>query len=397
MKQIAYVGAWGADIQGVTNPGEGDGGIKAYHVTGNGEMDLIFKITPQVNAGSISISADGGFLYTTDERKDFGGIHGNGGGICAYQIDRTTGELTWLNEVSSGGAYPCYITVDSKKRYAFAANHGNHEEVVTKSVRSVRGTYVAKRVFDEGSIAMFPIRKDGMLEECCDITVLEGQSILDWFQWTAHPHSVFLDPTEKFLLSGDKGSDLIRVYRIDYEHGKLEMTWEQQAQKGSGPRHIVFHPSLPVLYCNSEQNNTVHAYLFDSDTGRMKDLDMAGTVPHNYLPTDTGDTFDHNQTADIRIHKSGRFMYVSNRGHNSIAAYRLDNEGKMNLAGIVPSGGEIPRAMNFDTTGNTLYVVNQRSGNIVKFTIDENTGIPALAGYALHIKNPVSLQFLALP
>jgi 6-phosphogluconolactonase len=129
----------------------------------------------------------------------------------------------------------------------------------------------------------------------------------------------------------------------------------------------------------------------------MDTLDSAGTVPHNYLPSDTGDIFDHNQTADIRVHKSGRFLYVSNRGHNSIAAYRLDNEGKMTLAGIVPSGGEIPRAMNFDTSGNALYVANQRSGNIVKFMINENTGIPDLAGYVLRVKNPVSIQFVALP
>ena len=104
--------------------------------------------------------------------------------------------------------------------------------------------------------------------------------------------------------------------------------------------------------------------------------------------------FDHNQTADIRIHKSGRFLYVSNRGHNSIAAYQLDNQGKMTLTGIVPSGGEIPRAMNFDVTGNTLHVVNQRTGNIVQFAVDDQTGILRPAGNEIRLQNPVSLQFL---
>jgi 6-phosphogluconolactonase len=397
-KQIAYVGAWGADIQGNKNHDSGDGGIKTYTVSENGAMELIDKVTPQVNAGSMSVSSDGCFLYATDEQKDFGGVHGNGGGVYAYRIDRQTGKLTLLNEVSSAGAYPCYIIADSKRRYAFVSNHGNHEEVITKSVRTECGTYIAKRVFDEGSIAMFPLREDGSLGDCCDLKVLEGGSVLDWFQWTAHPHSVQLDPEENFLFVGDKGSDLIQVYRIDYERGRLEGVWEQQTQKGSGPRHIVFHPALPVLYCNSEQNNTVHAYRFDKETGRLEWLDSAFTVPAHYAPSHTGDTFDHNQTADIRIHKTGMFLYVSNRGHNSIVSFVLDNEGKMTLAGIVPSGGEIPRAMNFDITGNTLYVVNQRTGNIVKFSVDYQTaGIPIQTDYEIRLKNPVSLQFLALP
>jgi 6-phosphogluconolactonase len=397
VKQIAYIGAWGADIQGVNNSGEGDGGIKTYSFTENGLMELIDETTPQVNAGSMSVSADGCFLYAANERKDLGDVHGNGGGVCAYSIDRLTGKLKFLNEVSSAGAYPCYIAVDRKRIYAFVSNHGNHEEVITKSVRTERGTYTAKKVFDEGSIAMFPLREDGILGECCDLAILEGSSVLDWFQWTAHPHSVQFDSEQKFLFSGDKGSDLIRVYRIDYERGRLEGVWEERTEKGSGPRHIVFHPVLPVLYCNSEQDNTVHAYSFDRETGRMEWLDMAVTVPENYTPSNTGDTFDHNQTADIRIHKSGTFLYVSNRGHNSIAAFSLDNEGAMTPVTIVPSGGEIPRAMNFDITGNALYAVNQRTGNIVKFIVDDHTGIPCQAGYEIRLPNPVSLQFMALP
>jgi 6-phosphogluconolactonase len=398
MKQIAYIGTWGADIQGVNKPDKGDGGIKVYDVTEDGKMELIGAVTPQFNAGSISVCGDRSFLYATDERKDLGGVHGNGGGACAYRIDPRTGKLDFLNEVSSGGAYPCYLVVDSKRRYVFVSNHGNHEEVVTKSLRTEQGTYIAERVFDEGSIGMFPIHEDGSLGECCDLKVLEGSSVVEWFQWTAHPHSVQLDPKEKILFVGDKGSDLIRVYRIDYERGRLERAWEQQTQKGSGPRHIAFHPTLPVLYCNSEQNNTVHAYRFDPETGKMEHLDSAFTVPADYAPSNSGDAFDHNSTADIRIHKSGMFLYVSNRGHNSIASFVLDNQGKMTLAGIVPSEGEIPRAMNFDTTGNALYVANQRTGNIVRFSVDYQTaGIPCNTGYEIRLQNPVSLQFLALP
>lgn len=396
-KELAFIGAWGADLQGVNNPEAGDGGIKVYAINEQGEAELSDKVTPQVNAGSISVSSSGAYLYATDERKDLGGVHGNGGGICAYKINSNTGELTFLNEVSSAGAYPCYITVDSKSRYAFASNHGNHEEVITKSVRTANGTYVAKRFFDEGSIAMFPILPDGSLGECCELKALEGNSILPLFQWTSHPHSVCLDPTEKFLLCGDKGCDLIRVFKIDYANGKLTAVWEQETERGSGPRHLVFHPTLPVVYCNSEQNHTVHAYLFDFETGRMAHSDRAVTVPDEYTPSeDTTDIFAKNQTADICLHKSGQYLYVSNRGHNSVATYRLDEEGKMTLIGIYPSGGEIPRSMNFDKTGDSLYVVNQRTGNIAKFTVEGESGALAFTGISINVDNPASIQFSAV-
>jgi len=389
MKQVAYIGAWGADLQGVNNPADGDGGIKVYAGDTSG-WSRTGSVTPQVNAGGMCIV--GNYLYATDERKDFGGVHGNGGGVCAYRIGEA-GMLTFLNEVSSAGAYPCHIATDSRRRYAFAANHGNHEEVVTKGVRTASGAYVARRVFDEGSVAMYPIGRDGSLGECVWLEVLEGGSVLPFFQDTPHPHSVCLDPTEQFLLSGDKGGDRICVWRVDYEKGSLQRVWEQRTEAGSGPRHLAFHPSLPVLYCNSEQDNTVHAYDFHFETGQMSHICGAATVPADYRPGTGGDMFDNNQTADMRVHKSGKFLYVSNRGHNSIAAYRIDSAGRLRLIEITPSGGEIPRAMNFDLPGDTLYVVNQRSGAVVPFGVDGETGRLARKTGPITVANAVNIQF----
>lgn len=389
-QEMIYVGAWGADIQGVNNPEAGDGGIKAYHAE---TLELVSKVTPDVNVGSMAVAKNGQFIYATDERKDLGGVHGNGGGIAAYTVDEA-GKLSFLNEVSSAGAYPCYITVDSQNRYAFAANHGNHEEVITRSVRTEQGTYVAKRFFDEGSIAMFPIKTDGSLGECCELKVLEGSSELPLFQWTSHPHSVCLDPTENYLLCADKGCDLIHVYSIDYEAGTLKEVWAQETEKGSGPRHIAFHPTQPLLYCNSEQNHTVHSYSFDPQTGEMNHLDRAVTVSDDYQPkNDPTDIFAHNQTADLKVHKSGNYLYVSNRGDDSIASYRLSENGKMELIEIVSSGGAIPRSINFDLAGDHLYVVNQRSGTINKFSVDETSGKLTNTGSEIQVNNPVNIQF----
>lgn len=389
-KEVIYVGAWGADIQGVNNPEAGDGGIKTYDAA---TFERVGKDTPEINVGSIAVARNGQCVYATDERKDLGGIHGNGGGIAAYVADES-GKLSFLNEVSSAGAYPCYITVDSQNRYAFAANHGNHEEVITRSVKTEQGTYVAKRFFDEGSLAMFPIQADGSLGECCELKVLEGSSELPLFQWTSHPHSVCLDPSEKYLLCADKGCDLIRVYEIDYQAGALKEAWVQETEKASGPRHIAFHPKLPMLYCNSEQNHTVHSYSFDQQTGQLTHLDRVETVSDDYQPKDDPtDIFAHNQTADVKVHKSGNFMYVSNRGDDSIAAYRLSDSGKMDLIEIVSSGGQIPRSINFDLAGEHLYVVNQRSGTINQFFVDEATGKLKNTGSEIEVNNPVNIQF----
>ncbi|HFK6199154.1 lactonase family protein [Listeria monocytogenes] len=392
-QELIFVGAWGADIQGVNNPESGEGGIKVYLKNSGSAVTFNSKTTPEINVGSMSVTKDGRNIYATDERKDLGGIHGNGGGIVAYEVT-DDGQLIFLNEVSSAGAYPCYITSDTKRRYVFTANHGNHEEVITKSVKTADGTFIAKRFFDEGSIAMFPILPDGQIGECCELIALEGESVLPLFQWTSHPHSVVLDPSEKYLLCGDKGCDLIRVFEIDYVNGKLISVWTLETEKGSGPRHIVFHPTLPVFYCNSEQNNTIHAYSFDNKDGSIHHLDRAVTVADNYqAKDDPSDIFAHNQTADIKTHKSGKYLYVSNRGDDSIAIYQIDQVGKIELIEIMSSGGEIPRAINFDSSGDNLYVVNQRTGNIAVFKIDEETGKIVDTGEGFEINNPVAIQF----
>lgn len=392
-KEFIYVGSWGADIQGVNNPEAGDGGIKSYVANSSGDFELVSKVTPEVNVGSMSVSKNGRNIYATDERKDLGGVHGNGGGIAAYAVDES-GNLSFLNEVSSAGAYPCYIVVDSQNRYAFAANHGNHEEVITRSVKTEQGTYIAKRFFDEGSIAMFPILADGSIGECCELKVLEGSSELPLFQWTSHPHSVCLDPSEKYLLCADKGCDLIHVYEIDYLTGTLKEVWLHKTETASGPRHIVFHPTLSVFYCNSEQNHTVHAYTFNEQTGEITHLDRAVTVSADYQPKDDpSDIFAYNQTADVKVHRSGNYLYVSNRGDDSIATYQLDDYGKMQLIEIVSSEGAIPRSINFDLSGNHLYVVNQRSGTIAQFLVDEGSGRLQNTGLEIQVNNPVNIQF----
>lgn len=397
MKQIAYVGAWGADIQGQTKPKDGNGGVAAFEITQDNKSIFINQDAFHVNAGGLCVSADGKYVYTTDERKDLGGYHGNGGGVCAFKV-KENGAVEYINEVSSAGAYPAYCTVDSKNRYVFAVNHGNHEEVVTRSVRSEDGTFSAQRVYDEGSLGMFPIRKDGSIMSCCELITFQGRSVLEWYQWTSHPHSVMLDPTEKYLLVGDKGCDIIRVYEVDYERGRLKEVYSALTPAGSGARHLAFHPVLPILYCNGEQDNSVMVYGFETSNGQLRLLQHIPTLPETYVSKDDPlDPFARSQTADIRVHKSGKYLYVTNRGDDSIACYKVDKVGLLTLMEIIPCGGKIPRAMNIDMSGDVLYVVNQRTGNIAQFFIDLDTGKLIKTGHDILVSNPVNIQFSYIP
>lgn len=397
LNHYAFVGAWGGDIQGTGKniySQKHEGGINTFRIDDQNKLTFVANVTPMVNSGIICVSSDGQYLYSTDERKDLDGVKGKGGGVCAYKINRETGELIFINEVSSAGAFPCYIAIDSQRRYVFVSNHASHDEVITRSVLTDRGTYIGERVFDEGSVAMFPVHEDGSLGECCDLKIITGSSINDWFQWTPHPHSVVLDPNEKFLLSGDKGIDQILVFEIDYENGKLLDAYRQDAEKGSASRHLVFHPTLPVVYCNSEQNNTVHAYKFDFETGKMSHFDRAKTIPDDYKPEKPDRMFGINMPADICIHKSGNFLFVSNRGHNSIVTYRINAEGKMELMGYTPVEGEVPRIIEMDAPHDMMYSVNQRSGNVVQFSFDSATGVLTPTGEEVTLNNPTCIDFL---
>ena len=394
MRQIALIGSWGADIQGNNKPGEGEGGVASFAITPDtGALHFINRAAPAVNAGGLCITSDYKFAYSTDERKDINGYHGSGGGVCAYRIEGD-GSMTYLNTVSSAGAYPCYCTVDSKSRFVFAVNHGNHEEVVSRSVRLPDGSFGCERVYDEGSIGLFPIQPDGSLGPCCELIGFRGHGVNEWFQWTSHPHSVMLDPTERFALVGDKGTDLIRVFEIDYENGKLKALECGKVPDGTGARHLSFHPTLPVLYCNGEQQNTVNVFAYERDSMAMTLLQSIGTLPEDYMPgSDPKDPFSQSQTADMRVHPDGSTLYVSNRGDDSIACFRIEEDGCLSMLEILPCGGQIPRAMNLDKTGKLLYSVNQRSGNIAVFAVDALSGRLSPTDVSIPVNNPASIQF----
>lgn len=396
MKKVnAYVGTWGSDIQGSENLGVHQvGGIHVFTVDDNEEFILLENVCPQVNAGIIAISENKQFLYCVNERKDLGGVYGNGGGICSFEIDKHTGRLQLISEVSSMGAYPCYIVTEPKGNYVFAVNHGHHDDVVTKLGRDENGKIASLQVFDDGSLVMYRIKEDGSLSECTDARVYQVGSINPRTQKSAHPHSVAVDPTGKFVLVADKGADKIFVYKIDTTHHLLIDWMEIKTTLGKGPRHMAFHPNLALLYINGEIDSTVDCYYYDFEEKVMWRKQSLKTIPQPYVPKDPTDHFANNETADIRVHPSGKFLYVSNRGHNSIARFYLNELGEIAFSGYTYTEGEIPRAINFNDSVDKLVAVNQRTGNLVPFNIDNASGELIKSSEEIMLHNPVCIEFI---
>ncbi len=395
-KVYVYVGTWGADLHDEQNSRVANGGIHVFSFDErDGNLTHLSNIAGDVNAGILCISPDRRFLYSVNERKDIDGRKGNGGGVYSFAIEPETGSLRFINRALSMGAYPCFITIDGTGSYVFVCNHGHHTDVVTRVIVN-EGKFEVKVQYDEGSVAMFPTREDGGLGEPCDVKLLAGTSIDPFFQASSHPHSVNVDPTGQFVIVCDKGADRIVTYRIDHSDGKLAPTLPPYitTDPGTGPRHLAFHPSLRYLFVCNETNSSVNSYSFDIQTGNLGFINNLPSTPADYVPKDPSDQFARNNPADIQVHPNGKFVCVSNRGHNSIATYRIDGNGALSLVGYTPSGGEIPRALCFDPSGELLLAANQRTGNIVAFHMDGETGDLRPAGALTLISNPVCIRFV---
>lgn len=391
----AYVGAWASDLHMDGEEQEANGGIRIYTVDREiGKLQLTGQVSKDINAGILCISKDGRYLYSVDERKDRGKIPGAGGGVYSYQIRQEDGLLQPLNSQSSAGAFPCYTAIDPKGEFLFASNHGHHFDIASKTIKDIEGECHVERIFDDGSAVMFPLNEDGSLAPASYVDVLSGSSVNPIYQNSPHPHSIHVDANGRFVIVCDKGTDQIRVYRIDRQKRCLHpMEPAYKAKNGSGPRHLAFHPRADYIFVNSELDSTVHSYHFKE--GKIEEICSVRTIPADYQPVDPQDHFAANFTADIQIHPSGRFLYVTNRGAESIAAFRvLEESGRLELIGYYDACGRVPRALRIMPGGKFLFVVNQRSGNIIRFCIDGETGELSRGEEVLKLPNPVCMRFL---
>ncbi|MEP7361622.1 MAG: lactonase family protein [Acidobacteriota bacterium] len=331
-------------------------GIYVYRYAGaSGELTPIGLAAESKNPSWLLTHFNGRFLYAANESERT---------VSAFSINAETGQLTLLNQVRSGGSSPCHLVLEKTGKYLMVANYGN------------------------GSVASFPVNKDGSLGEVAALIQHSGKSIGSR-QRGPHAHAVVLSPDHRFLFVPDLGLDQVFSYALDATNGALTPTAQRFAKvtQGSGPRHMAFHPNGRFAYVNSEMGSLVTAFTYDAENGALTQIQVNSTIPAGF----TGE----NNTAEIGVHPNGRFLYVSNRGHDTIAVFEVNpGTGMLKFVEHTPTQGKIPRSFAIDPTGQFLFVANQETDNIVQYKIDQNTGRLAPTGRAVTVDAPVSLEFL---
>jgi len=323
----------------------------------SGELVRVGSVNAGANPSFLSMHPNGRVLYAVNEVEQTGTV-------SAFAIDRTTGALTRLNEQPSGGGAPCYVSVDLSGRALLVANYGG------------------------GSVALLPIEANGALA-AAHVVQHTGKGPNAERQEAPHAHCILPDPSNRFALAADLGADRVFVYRLDIDGRSLRHIEEGDAvmRPGAGPRHLAFHPTLPLVFVANELDSTVATLRFDSGRATLAPLDTRSALP--------ADSTGTNYPADIHLAANGRALYVSNRGHNSIAVFSVAGEGALALEQVISTEGDWPRNFSLHPTGRWLLVANQRSDSIIVFARDPDNGrlTPTRPPKRIAIPSPVCLRF----
>jgi len=359
-KYLFYVGTY-------TEDGSKSKGIYSYRYdAATQEITPLGLAAETTNPSWVALHPNGRFLYAVNEVPNYKGP--NSGGVSAFAIDRATGKLTFLNEVSSRGADPCYVTVDRSGKFILVANYTG------------------------GSVAVFSISEDGKIGEASAFVQHTGHGTDPKRQEGPHAHSVDVSPDNRFAMVDDLGLDELLVYKFDTSKGSLTPNDPAFAKldPGTGPRHFALHPSGKFAYVIGEMKGTVTAFANDARTGTLRRLQTVSTLPK--------DAKGEIEDAEIEVHPSGKFLYASNRGDaNSIALFDIDGaKGTLTPVDYTSTRGKTPRNFAIDPSGKLLFAENQQSDTIVIFRIDEATGKLTPTGKTLDIGRPVCVKFLAV-
>jgi 6-phosphogluconolactonase len=355
--QILYVGTY-------TQPQSSAKGIYAYKFDAKtGKLAELGLMAETPNPTFLALHPNGRYLYAINEVNEYQAKRA--GSVTAYAIDRTSGKLTQLNQVSSVGPGPCHLIVDATGKTLLVANYAG------------------------GSFASFPIMPDGRLGEAASFIQDQGSSANKSRQSAPHAHSVNLPRSNKFMLGADLGTDKVMIFKLDAANAKIAPGDPPSAsvKPGSGPRHLVIAPDQKHVYVVNEMASTVTTFDYDANTGGMKEIDTVSTLPAGFNGQST--------CAEIAIDTHGRFVYASNRGHNSIGVFAVDSKtGKLSLIQNQNSGGAIPRSFALDPSGDWLIAGNQNTNNIAILKVDRKTGKLSDTGGRLDVGAPVTFVFL---
>ena len=304
-------------------------------------------------------------LYAVGEVDDFGGKRV--GSVSAFRIQEKSGKLSLLNRQPSGGTGPCHLAVDQTGHCLLVANYGS------------------------GSIAALPIQSDRHLEAPSSVIQHHGKSADPLRQEGPHAHHITVDPANRFVLTCDLGLDQVLVYRLDPHKGVLEPSTGPFAslKAGAGPRHLVFHPNGRTVYVINEMGSSITAFDYDAGGGKLAEVQTLSTLPEDFKAENT--------CAEVQVHPSGKFVYGSNRGHNSIAIFEVNSgTGKLRAVGHQATGGKTPRHFGLDPSGKWLLAENQDSDSIVVFALDSGGSTLRDIGRRIEVGAPVCIAFVPI-
>lgn len=308
------------------------------------------------NPSFVALSPDQRFLYSVAEMS--------GGAVSAFSFDKQSGNLTLLNTQSSGGNGPCHVAVDKTGKWVIVGNYGG------------------------GSLSILPVQADGSLGQATQTFQHEGKSVNTERQEKPHVHSINIASNNKDVFVPDLGTDKIMTYVLDPKSGKLSAGNPPftATTPGAGPRHFTFHPNGKFAYVIQELNATVTGFNYNKK-GKLEAIQTVKTLPDDYK--------GRNWCADIHISPDGKFLYGSNRSHESLVIFSIDPKtGQLTLVGHQSVNGKTPRNFMIDPTGKWVLVANQDSDNVVIFSRDINTGKLTPTGKEIKVSMPVCLKML---
>ncbi len=326
-----------------------------------GVLHLVGAAASTANPSFLVPARGGRFVYAVNETEQFEGKPT--GAVSAFRSDGAAGALSFVDQKPSSGGAPCYVTTDRTGRHLLVAN------------------YVG------GSVTVLPVRADGGVGDATATVQHEGKGAKPDRQSGPHAHCIIPDPANRFVLVADLGLDQVLTYRFDASAGTLAAVSHATLAPGAGPRHLAFHPNGRVVYVVNELDSTVTTFGYDAASGRLTARQTVPSIGEHA----TGE----NAPADVHVHRSGRYLYMSNRGHDTIAVFAID-PAKSTLTQVeqVPTGGKWPRNFALDPSGRFLYVANQRSDSIVGFRVAAATGRLTPTGQSLELPVPVCLRFV---
>lgn len=348
-----YTGTYTRDMSFVEGKAQG---IYVLRMDTTGSLTYSYVVSGVNNPSFLAFDLKRRYLYSVGETND--------GTVYSFAVDAMTGGLTFLNQQPSYGDAPCYVSVDHSGRWVFVAN------------------------YTSGSISVYPIQPDGSLGVASDTIQHEGSSVNPQRQEGPHAHCILATPDNRYVVVADLGLDRLMVYRFDAEQGKLtpnDPPWTA-TRPGSGPRQIAFHPNGQYAYVINELDSTVDACRYDSANGTFEIIQSVPSVPSAVGARNSG--------AAIRVDPSGRYVYASNRGHNSIAMYSINPAtGTLFSLGQESTVGQTPRDFGIDPAGTFLLAANQASDTVMTFRIDPTTGRLLPTGKVADVATPVCVIF----